>query len=82
MLTKYSMAFFTFSLLFGILISKQRKMLYSKHIIGAAVLAILIWLPNIIWQLQHHLPVIIPTYNLETVSIAFLYHHQATSTRK
>ena len=58
MLTKYSMAFFTFSLLFGILISKQRKMLFSKHIIGAALLAILIWLPNIIWQLQHHLPVI------------------------
>jgi len=57
MLTKYSMAFFTFSLLFGILISKQRKMLFNRHILGAALLAILIWLPNIIWQFQHHLPV-------------------------
>lgn len=57
MLTKYSMAFFTFSLLLGILISKQRKLLWNRHILGAAALAILIWSPNIIWQLTHHLPV-------------------------
>ncbi|BAU55167.1 glycosyltransferase family 39 protein [Mucilaginibacter gotjawali] len=57
MLTKYSMAFFTFSLLFGILISKQRKMLFNRHILGGALVALLIWLPNIIWQFQHHLPV-------------------------
>jgi len=72
MLTKYSMAFFTFSLLFGILISKQRKMLYSKHIIGAIVLAILIWLPNIIWQLQHHLPVITHMSELQKEQLDYL----------
>src|ERR1700712_4956071 len=44
MLTKYSMAFFTFSLLFGILISKQRKMLLNRHFIGAALVAIIIFL--------------------------------------
>ena len=57
MLTKYTMAFFAFSLLVGILISKQRKMLLHKHILGAILVAILIFLPNIIWQFQHHLPV-------------------------
>ncbi len=57
MLTKYSMAFFTFALIFGILISKQRKMLYNKHVIGAAAVAILVFLPNVIWQFSHHLPV-------------------------
>ncbi len=57
LLTKYSMAFFTFSLLFGIAISRQRKMLLNRHMIGAFVLAMLIFLPNIIWQFQHHLPV-------------------------
>jgi len=72
MLTKYSMAFFTFSLLFGILISKQRKMLFSKHIIGAALLAILIWLPNIIWQLQHHLPVITHMNELQKEQLDYL----------
>jgi len=58
MLTKYSMAFFTFALIFGIALSKQRKMLLNRHIIGAAIIAIIIFLPNVIWQFNHHLPVI------------------------
>jgi hypothetical protein len=58
MLTKYTMAFFTFSLIFGIAISKQRKMLLNRHVIGAAVIALLIFLPNLLWQLHHHMPVI------------------------
>jgi len=72
MLTKYSMAFFTFSLLFGILISKQRKMLLNRHFLGAAVVAILIWLPNIIWQLQHHLPVITHMGELQKEQLDYL----------
>lgn len=58
MLTKYTMAFFTFSLIIGIAISKQRKMLLNRHIIGAAILAFVIFLPNLLWQLHHHVPVI------------------------
>ena len=58
MLTKYTMAFFTFSLIFGIAISKQRKMLLNWHFIGAALLAFIIFLPNLLWQFSHHLPVI------------------------
>jgi hypothetical protein len=58
MLTKYTMTFFTFSLLAGIAISKQRKMLLNRHILGAVAVAIIIFLPNIIWQFAHNLPVI------------------------
>jgi hypothetical protein len=58
MLTKYSMAFFTFSLIIGILISKERKLLFNRHVIISALIAILIFLPNVIWQFAHHLPVI------------------------
>ena len=57
MLTKYTMAFFTFALIAGLILSKQRKLLFNKHVIGAAVVALLLFLPNIIWQFQHHLPV-------------------------
>jgi hypothetical protein len=57
LLTKYTMAFFTAALLVGIIISKQRKMLLNKHIIGALLVAFIIFLPNIIWQFRHHLPV-------------------------
>ncbi|GAB3929541.1 glycosyltransferase family 39 protein [Mucilaginibacter myungsuensis] len=58
MLTKYSMAFFAFSLLAGLLISKQRKLLFNKHILIAVGIAIVIFLPNVIWQVIHHFPVL------------------------
>ncbi|WP_114940243.1 ArnT family glycosyltransferase [Mucilaginibacter endophyticus] len=56
-LTKYTMLFFTASLLIGILISKQRKLLFNKHILGAAAITVIIVLPNLIWQINHHMPV-------------------------
>lgn len=58
MLTKYTMVFFTFSLIVGILISKERKLLYNKHVLISVLIAIVIFLPNIIWQFVHHLPVL------------------------
>jgi hypothetical protein len=58
MLTKYTMAFFAIALILGLLITKQRKILWNRHAIGAVLIAILIFLPNLIWQFQHHLPVI------------------------
>jgi hypothetical protein len=57
LLTKYTMGFFTFALVFGIVISKQRNLLLTRHIFGLALVALAIFLPNIIWQFQHHLPV-------------------------
>jgi 4-amino-4-deoxy-L-arabinose transferase-like glycosyltransferase len=58
LLTKYTMAFFTFALIVGLFFSKNRKLLLNRHIIGAALVALLIFSPNLIWQFQHHLPVI------------------------
>ncbi|WP_374948097.1 ArnT family glycosyltransferase [Mucilaginibacter sp.] len=58
MLTKYTMVFFTVSLIIGILISKERKLLFNKHVIISAGITVLIFLPNLIWQFAHHLPVI------------------------
>jgi hypothetical protein len=58
MLTKYTMLFFTIALIVGILISKQRKLLFNRHILGAMGLAMLIFMPNFIWQVTHHFPVI------------------------
>lgn len=72
MLTKYSMCFFTFALLLGLIISKQRKLLLNRHFIGAAVLAILIFLPNFIWQIQHHLPVITHMRTLRKEQLDFI----------
>jgi hypothetical protein len=56
-LTKYTMLFFAGALLVGLTLSKQRRLLLSKHLLGAVAVAIVIALPNIIWQIAHHWPV-------------------------
>ncbi|WP_208394644.1 ArnT family glycosyltransferase [Mucilaginibacter gilvus] len=72
MLTKYSMAFFTFSLIIGILISKERKLLFNRHVIISALIAVLIFLPNIIWQFVHHLPVITHMKQLQATQLDYV----------
>jgi hypothetical protein len=56
-LTKYTMLFFAAALLLGLAISKQRKLLWSKHTLGAIAVAFMVILPNLIWQFTHHWPV-------------------------
>lgn len=56
MLTKYTMAFFTAALIGGILLTSQRKIFTKRGIWIAVVIGVVIFLPNIIWQLTHHLP--------------------------
>jgi hypothetical protein len=57
LLTKYTMAFFAIALIIALLATKQRKILWNKHMLFSALIAILIFLPNLIWQFNHHLPV-------------------------
>ncbi len=56
-LTKYTMLFFAGALILGLIISKQRRLLLNKHIWGAAAVAFIVILPNLIWQFTHHWPV-------------------------
>ncbi len=53
MMTKYTMAFWVIGLIVAILVTPARKYLHSKWLYLGAVLAFLIFLPNLIWQLQH-----------------------------
>lgn len=72
MLTKYSMAFFIFSLIAAIAISKERKILADKHIVGSVLVAVILFLPNIIWQLQHHFPVITHMKSLQKQQLDYI----------
>nr|WP_294947688.1 glycosyltransferase family 39 protein [uncultured Mucilaginibacter sp.] len=72
MLTKYSMAFFTGSLIIGILISNERKLLFNRHVIISALIAVLIFLPNVIWQFVHHLPVITHMRELRATQLDYV----------
>ncbi|WP_461452812.1 glycosyltransferase family 39 protein [Mucilaginibacter sp.] len=72
LLTKYTMGFFSFALLIGLLFTKQRRLLANKHVIGAVLIALLIFLPNMIWQFTHHLPVITHMSNLQRTQLNYI----------
>lgn len=53
MMTKYTMAFWVAGLIVAVLITSLRNYLRSKWLYLGAALALLIFLPNLIWQIQH-----------------------------
>ncbi|XOV91818.1 MAG: glycosyltransferase family 39 protein [Bacteroidota bacterium] len=57
-LNKYSILFFYVAMGSGLLMTTSRKLFLSKYFIIACLLAIIIILPNLIWQYQHNWPVL------------------------
>ena len=53
---KYSIAVFAFALIAGVLLTRQRKILFTSWILMGGALAFLIFLPNLIWNIQHQWP--------------------------
>lgn len=53
MLTKYSIAFFVVGLVAGVLLTRARGHLKSGWLWAGVALALLIWLPNLLWQVEH-----------------------------
>ncbi len=58
MQTKYSMGIFGLGVVVGLILTPERKAFASKWLWIAGAIALLIWLPNIIWNVQHHWPFI------------------------
>ena len=63
---KYSIAVFGFGLVVGLLISKQRNAFLSKWFWIGGLVAFLIFLPNVIWNVQHHWPFLELMHNIKT----------------
>ncbi|MCT2409558.1 glycosyltransferase family 39 protein [Chryseobacterium antibioticum] len=57
-LNKYNIVFSVLGIIPAILLTKQRKIFLQPHLYGAGLLAILIMLPNLLWQYNNHFPVI------------------------
>ena len=53
---KHSTVFFLAALLVGLLLAPQRHFFAAKWFWVAAAIALLIALPNFLWQVQHHFP--------------------------
>lgn len=56
LLNKPSMTFFLLALLLALLVTPQRRLLFSRWAVGGVALLVLIALPNLIWQVHHHWP--------------------------
>ena len=54
--TKYSIIIFASALLVGLLLTRQRVLLFTPWILAGGAIAFLIFLPNLIWNVQHDWP--------------------------
>lgn len=72
LLTKYTMAFFACAIIIGLLFTKQRSTLWNIRILFAVLIALLIFLPNIIWQFRHHLPLVTHMKTLRSTQLEYI----------
>jgi len=72
LMSKYSVAFFTISVVMALLATKQRKIFLNKHFYLAALLAFIIILPNLLWQYNHHFPVVFHMKKLEETQLQYI----------
>jgi len=54
MMTKYAMTFFVLGVVGGVLLTPARRYLKSPWLWCGAAVAVLVMLPNVVWQVQHH----------------------------
>jgi len=72
MVSKYSVAFFTVSILAGLLLTPQRKIFVNKHLYYAGLVALLIFLPTILWEYNHHFPIVRHMKELERTQLKYV----------
>jgi Dolichyl-phosphate-mannose-protein mannosyltransferase len=63
---KYSMGFFAAALLLGLLLTPQRKFLWTPWLLAGGGVALLIFLPNLLWNIHHHWPFLELMRNIRT----------------
>ena len=54
LMTKYNMAFLAAGIALGVIVTPARRFLKSPWLWGGAALAVLIFSPNLVWQVQHN----------------------------
>ena len=72
MMSKYSVAFFTVSILLGTLLTKSRSIFVNKHFWYAALIGFFIFLPNIIWQYKNSFPIIHHMKELQQTQLQYI----------
>jgi 4-amino-4-deoxy-L-arabinose transferase-like glycosyltransferase len=62
---KYSIAVFGFAMVVGLLLTEQRHVFARKWIWLGGALAFLVFLPNFLWNVQHHWPFVELMHNIK-----------------
>jgi hypothetical protein len=57
-MNKYSLLFLGIAIFVGIVLSRRLRLLATSWIWLGVFIAVMIFLPNLIWQISHHLPVL------------------------
>jgi dolichyl-phosphate-mannose-protein mannosyltransferase len=70
---KYSIAIFAFALLLGLLLSAQRRLLFTPWLLAGGAVALGIFLPNLIWNIQHHWPFLELMHNIRVTGKDIAY---------
>ena len=65
-LNKWSMLFFGAALLLGLLLTRERRALAQRWIWLGFGIAMLIWLPNVIWNIHHQWPFLELMHNVRS----------------
>ena len=58
MQNKYSMAFFGVSVAGGLLLTPERRILANRWAWAGAAIALLVWFPNVVWNVAHDWPIL------------------------
>ena len=69
-LNKHSMAFFALALIGGLLLTHQRRILRDRWLWAGGMVALIIVLPHVVWQIAHDWP------TLELLANARRYQHE------
>jgi hypothetical protein len=62
---KYSIVVFGFALVVGLLLTEQRRVFASKWIWLGGAIAFLVFLPNLLWNMQNHWPFVELMHNIK-----------------
>ncbi len=70
---KYSIAIFAFALLLGLLLTRERRLLFTPWLFAGGAVAVLVFLPNLIWNIQHHWPFLELMHNIRVTGKEIAY---------
>jgi len=71
---KYSIAVFAFGLLAGLLLSSQRKLLFTPWLFAGGGVALILFLPNLLWNIHHHWPFLELMHNIRVQEKTWRFH--------